>query len=385
LVAGIDTKAIAGQIKQVSDTVKKLSELLEAKKGVAAGGPAAADAAAPAAPAAPAADPAKPAAPADQNITLKDGQAANVGLEQPPANEQPQAGGPAPAGDQTALLKELLGDLTKLLKKIQDMVQQMLGQGLGALTGGDQKADLTKPDGKGGPAAAGADSAPGAPVKATGEPKWNGDGTYTVPTADGPKTVPGGTPIDGYSWGKDNHYKENATGKTVHDPLKIALDGSDAQLNTTDHAKIKMEDGTVKEMSGGLNGNEAWLAKDRDGKGITKNGVIDGEDLFGDHMGQYKHAYDQLAKEYAGEIKTDANGKRYIDLTDPNSKAAKELKLVDKSGKSIPASSKMNKIYVDHEEVNKTSADNQTSIRQQGDVEFKDGHKAKAVDQWFSA
>lgn len=221
-------------------------------------------------------------------------------------------------------------------------------------------------------------------VAHTDEPTWNGGNTYTVPTANGPVTVLAGTPIAGYTWGEDNHYHNLATGQTVYDPLKITLDGTDAKINTTDHVQIRMENGTVKTMSGGLNDNEAWLVKDRDGQGVSKNGVVDGEDVFGDHMGNYKNAYDQLAQEYAAEVKTDANGNKYIDLTDPNSVAAKELKLMDSSGNLYKAADKLNKLYVSYEDVNRISADGQTAIKQEGLVEFKDKHTAKAVDQWFT-
>ncbi len=376
-MAAIDTAQIAGQVGQIGKTLAQLTKLVEAK--VAANAPAkAAEVPQAGGPAA------APAAPADQNLQLKPGQAANVALEQPAAAaEAPQAGGPveAPAaGDQSALLKELLGDLTKILGKLAALVQQLMAEGLGALTGGDQKADLTKPAaaeaGKGGPN--------GAPVQATGEPKWNNDGTYTVPTAGGPVTVPAGAPIEGYTFGPDNHYKDGA-GKTIADPLKLTLDGTDAKLNTTDHVKIRKEDGTVDTMSGGLNSNEAWLVKDRDGKGVTKSGVVDGEDVFGDHQGKFKNAYDQLAKEYAGEVKTDAQGNKFIDLADPNSKAAKELKLMDKGGNLYTASDKLNKLYVSYADTNNTSADGDTSIREQSKAEYKDGHTAKTVDQWYTA
>ncbi len=213
---------------------------------------------------------------------------------------------------------------------------------------------------------------------------WNAivtrpDGTKeTVPVPPGTKSWPPDKPLPTSSG------PVTVTGQSNYDPLKITLDGTDAKLNTTDHVQIRMEDGTVKTMSGGLNDNEAWLVKDRDGLGVAKNGVVDGEDVFGDHLGQFKNAYDQLAHEYAGELKTDAQGNKYIDLTDPNSQAAKELRLMDKAGNLYTASEKLNKLYVTHAEVNKASADGQTAIRQEGLVEYKDTHTAKAVDQWFS-
>lgn len=213
---------------------------------------------------------------------------------------------------------------------------------------------------------------------------WNAivtrpDGTtQTVAVPPGTTSWPDGQPLP------TPQGPVQVTQQSNYDPLKITLDGTDATLNTTDHSKIQMEDGKVHVMSGGLNDNEAWLVKDQDADGLRHNGVIDGRDVIGDHGGKYKDAYDQLAHEYAGELKTDASGRKYIDLADPNSKAAKELKLMDKAGNIIDASSKLTALYVTHAEVNKVSSDGLTSIKQEGLVEYKDGHTAKAADQWFS-
>jgi hypothetical protein len=278
--------------------------------------------------------------------------------------------GPGVANDLAEFIKSFKGD-PQLLKLIMKLLDILLGKGdpadlLGTIN--EIKAYLNSK----------------ATVLFPQHEPW----VAIVKRADGSSqtvAVPPGTT----SWPQGKAFPTPGGAVTVtqqghHDPLKITLDGTDARLNTTDHVQIRMEDGTVKTMSGGLNANEAWLVKDRDGLGVTKNGVVDGEDVFGDHLGQFKNAYDQLANEYASEVKTDANGQRYLDLSDPTSAAAKELKLMDRAGKLVPAAEKLNKIYLTHDEVNKTSGDGKTAIKQEGLVEYTDRHTAKAVDQWFS-
>jgi hypothetical protein len=278
--------------------------------------------------------------------------------------------GPNVAGDLKAFIDQFKGD-SKLMQLMMKLLDVLMGKGdplgmMGLIN--EIKAYLNSK----------------VSVQFPQHEPWNA----IVTRPDGTKetvAVPPGTT----SWPADKPFPTSQGAATVqsqsnYDPLKITLDGTDAKLNTTDHVQIRMEDGTVKTMSGGLNDNEAWLVKDRDGLGVAKNGVVDGEDVFGDHMGQFQNAYDQLAHEYAGELKTDAQGNKYIDLTDPNSQAAKELKLMDKGGNLYTAADKLNKIYVSYAEVDKTSADGKTAIKQEGLVEFTDKHTAKAVDQWFS-
>ncbi|MEB3205608.1 MAG: hypothetical protein VKP57_13030 [Candidatus Sericytochromatia bacterium] len=197
----------------------------------------------------------------------------------------------------------------------------------------------------------------------TTEASYNAN-PFPLNTSKGPATAGGGT--------------------GTHDPLKITLDGTDAKVNTTDNSQIRLDDGREVTMSGGLNDNEAWLVKDRNGDGTSKNnGVIDGNEIFGDHLGKFKNAYDELAHEYAAELKTDEQGRKYIDLADPNSVAAKELKLMDKAGNYIHAADKLQKLYVTWDEVNIQAGDGQTSLRQQALVQYNDGKVAKSADQWF--
>ncbi|HYV44610.1 MAG TPA: hypothetical protein VFA20_07085 [Myxococcaceae bacterium] len=181
----------------------------------------------------------------------------------------------------------------------------------------------------------------------------------------------------------------NVIGTEMHSPIKIALDGKDAKLDSTHGFALDADGfgqgkGAVK-TSGGLNPNEAWLMRDRAGDGLTKNGVVDGNDVYGDHDGKFSDGYAQLARDYKGELKTDpATGHRYIDLTDPNSRAAKELKLMDASGKSVPASSVLNRIDVDAVGANERDATGSNQIRQRASVTYKDGHTAQSADQWYA-
>ncbi|HEY8208895.1 MAG TPA: hypothetical protein VIG99_15500 [Myxococcaceae bacterium] len=181
----------------------------------------------------------------------------------------------------------------------------------------------------------------------------------------------------------------NVIGTELHSPIKIALDGKDAGLDSTHGFKLDADgfgrgQGAVT-TSGGLNPNEAWLVRDRAGDGLTRNGVVDGNDVYGDHDGKFTDGYQELAKDFQNEVKTDpATGRRYIDLTDPNSRAAKELKLMDGSGKMVPASSVLTRIDVDAANVNESDASGQNQIRQRAQVTYLDGHTASSADQWYA-
>lgn len=176
-------------------------------------------------------------------------------------------------------------------------------------------------------------------------------------------------------------------GTELHSPVKIALDGKDARLDAQHGFKIDLngfgEKGGVAKTSGGLNGNEAWLVRDREGNGIVKGGVVDGNDVYGDHNGKVKDGYADLAKDFAGEVKVDpATGKRYIDLTAPGSRAGAELKLLDANGKLRPAKDILTRIDVDG-----TGADERDRagnvITARANVTYRDGHTAESADQWF--
>lgn len=176
-------------------------------------------------------------------------------------------------------------------------------------------------------------------------------------------------------------------GTELHSPIKIALDGKDAQLNSGNGFNIAMNGfgGAVSKTSGGLNANEAWLVRDREGNGITRNGVVDGNDVYGDHEGRYKDGYQDLARDFADEVKMDpATGKRYIDLTDPNSRAARELKLLDANGQVRSAAAILKRIDIDGTDVLEADATRKNEIRERANVTYRDGHVAQSADQWFA-
>jgi hypothetical protein len=181
----------------------------------------------------------------------------------------------------------------------------------------------------------------------------------------------------------------NVIGTELHSPIKIALDGKDAQLDSAHGFQLDPDGfgqgkGPVM-TSGGLNPNEAWLVRDKEGNGLTRNGVVDGNDVYGDHDGKFNNGYQELARDYRSELKTDpATGRRYIDLTDPNSRAAKELKLLDSSGRQIPASSVLTRIDVDVTRVNETDATGLNQIRERAAVTYLGGHTAFSADQWYA-
>ncbi|MBM3267595.1 MAG: hypothetical protein FJZ01_08100 [Candidatus Sericytochromatia bacterium] len=178
-------------------------------------------------------------------------------------------------------------------------------------------------------------------------------------------------------------------GTELHSPIKIALDAKDAALNSTNGFRIDLDGfGRGKEAvttSGGLNANEAWLVRDKDGDGITRGGVVDGRDVYGDHEGRFGNGYEELAKDYAADLKTDpATGKRYLDLSDPNSRAARELKLLDARGNLVPAGQVVKRIGVDFKDVSEADATGQNQIRQRAEVTYADGRKASSADQWYT-
>jgi hypothetical protein len=180
----------------------------------------------------------------------------------------------------------------------------------------------------------------------------------------------------------------DVAGTELHSPIKIALDGKDAKLNSTNGFKIDLngfdEKGGETTTSGGLNANEAWLVRDRAGDGIMKNGVVDGDDVYGDHNGARKDGYDDLARDFASELKTDPKtGKRYLDLSDPKSRAGKELQLLDAQGNLRPARDVLTRIDVEGTAVNERDGKGNV-ITARSNVTYKDGHTASSADQWYS-
>jgi len=148
----------------------------------------------------------------------------------------------------------------------------------------------------------------------------------------------------------------------------------------------------VQKTSGGLGANEAWLVRDKAGDGIkNKDGVVDGNDVYGDQNGQFKDGYAQLLKDYANDpssVKTDPKtGKKYIDLTDPRGRAYNELQLLDGAGNLQPARNLLTRIDVDAQAGSAAdlAGDGKGNlISARADVHYKNGRVATSADQWYA-
>lgn len=184
----------------------------------------------------------------------------------------------------------------------------------------------------------------------------------------------------------DKQYE--VAGTELHSPIKIALDGRDARLDSKHGFRIDLDGfGQGQEAvrtSGGLNSNEGWLVRDKDGDGITRNGVVDGRDVYGDHEGRFANGYHELARDYAAELKIDpTTGRRFLDLSDPRSRAAQELKLLDPSGRTVLAAGLLRRIDVDFVDVRESDATGHNQILQRAQVTYRDGRTASSADQWY--
>src|SRR5262249_20285220 len=152
-------------------------------------------------------------------------------------------------------------------------------------------------------------------------------------------------------------------------PVKVQLTGENAAINSNDHFWFSLGGFNSPipptQTTGGLNTREAWLAVDRENNGFYRGQVLDGNDIFGDHMGKYKSGYEDLADVFKANLKTDAQGKRYIPLK-PMSfwqrlwiwftrlfwfnkewNPSCDLKLLTRNHKVLNASDFFSKIYVD--------------------------------------
>ncbi len=192
-------------------------------------------------------------------------------------------------------------------------------------------------------------------------------------------------------------------------PIKVNLAGGHARLNSDDRFLFDI-DGRRKatvpyiRTTGGLNQNEAWLMLDRAGNGlVSKDGIVDGEDVFGDHMRTYKSGYEDLATTFKSHLKKDERGQRYIPLRqmswveswwvgttralgwNKTMDPSYDLKLLDRNKQVQLASAHMNRIYVDYRNVDESDAKNQNWIGQRGNVYFATGQAAESADQWFRA
>ncbi len=191
-------------------------------------------------------------------------------------------------------------------------------------------------------------------------------------------------------------------------PVKVNLEPKDAVLNSDDHFPFDVDGFTQNKMNpvmttGGLNQDEAWLVTDRRGNGYFEKNILDGEDVFGDHLGRFKNGYEDLADLYKGELQKDTVGKRYIPLhalplwekiwiwflrlfgLDKHWNASYDLMLLTRDHHLMPASSYLSKVYVDSWDVNELDQKQQNWIRQRAKVEYNNGMVVESADQWFQA
>ena len=192
----------------------------------------------------------------------------------------------------------------------------------------------------------------------------------------------------------------DVAGTELHSPIKINLKGENAQIDGKNGFNIDLngfadksgKNGGVQKTSGGLGANEAWLVRDKAGDGIkNKDGVVDGNDVYGDQNGQFKDGYAQLLKDYANDpssVKTDPKtGKKYIDLTDPRGRAYNELQLLDGAGNLQPARNLLTRIDVDAQAGSAAdlAGDGKGNlISARADVHYKNGRVATSADQWYA-
>lgn len=190
-------------------------------------------------------------------------------------------------------------------------------------------------------------------------------------------------------------------------PIKIALNGVDAVV--TDRGSFKFDvDGfhknktPIMQTTGGLEPNEAWLVLDRGNTGIVKNGIIDSDAVFGDHMGSYISGYEDLATAFNDSLEQSKHGVRYLALKPcpwwemlwrnilklfgfkikPNAYA--DLKLLTYDNKLIDANTVINRIDVTYHNVKEFSPSGANAIFQRSTVYYLNGKKAQSGDMWFA-
>lgn len=189
-------------------------------------------------------------------------------------------------------------------------------------------------------------------------------------------------------------------------PVKINLSPTDAVVNSDDKFMLDT-DGFAStrvyplKTPGGLNANEAWLVLDRDNDGTWVNNTLDDTDLFGDHGARVEHGYMDLANTFFDEIKTDAKGNRYLDLTnysplgelqlwftrtvlgDKKHYAAYDLKLFKRDRSLANARDVLNRVYVDSRSVSEYDRMLENAILQRAWVQYKNGQFHQSGDQYF--
>ena len=191
-------------------------------------------------------------------------------------------------------------------------------------------------------------------------------------------------------------------------PLKVNLAGKDAVLNSERSIQFSMTQknggSKIYNTYGSLNADEAWLMVDKDGTGLIKNGVVNGDDFFTDHEGVKNDAYHDLITQFGSFVKKDENGHSYIELSKKSAVEHQshdaqiagqklgsvipvdpsfDLKLLDANNKTLYASDYFDRIYVDYININISDKDMHNLILEVAPVRTLDGKYHLSVDQWF--
>lgn len=197
------------------------------------------------------------------------------------------------------------------------------------------------------------------------------------------------------------------TAFTRASPIKISLKYNNAVV--TDNGSFKFDtDGfhqktkPVMETTGGLDPTEAWLALDRGHTGIIKNTIIDGDALFGDHMGQFASGYEDLKYAFPAYVKIDSQRTEYIELTpEPwyevlwrsilkffgihaQANPYSDLKLLTSDNHVIDANTVIKRIDVSYKKVKEYSKSGANAIFQRSNVYYTNGKIAESADIWFA-
>jgi hypothetical protein len=195
-------------------------------------------------------------------------------------------------------------------------------------------------------------------------------------------------------------------------PIKVGLKNQSVIVDSENKFKFDV-DGFDQNMfpafktTGGLEKDEAWLMLDRGKAGFyNETGALDGDDIFGDHLGKFPSGYEDLQAAFKGNLHLDDKQGIYLELKQLNwfeklwiqlyrfvtgLFGAKhsvdinyDLKLLDKDHQVLFASDKVSKIYTSYKNVLEFDKSGENSIRQRAKVVFIDGTEATSGDTWFS-
>lgn len=211
-----------------------------------------------------------------------------------------------------------------------------------------------------------------------------------------------------FSHGGKNYCMANGVGFS---PIKIGLNKQSVQVDSTNQFLVEL-DGFKKDTfpiiktTGGITKDEAWLALDRGQAGFYREDVLDGDDIFGDHLAKFPSGYEDLQQQFKNQLHIDREGKAYIELKQLNwfeklwiqlcrfitglfgvkhdIDINYDLKLLTQDHQVLFASDYASKIYTSYINVKEFDESGKNSIRQRAKVVYIDGSEATSGDVWFS-